>query len=93
MKAGDIVFWLIIAALIGLAFWLFRGSPTTESAIVSVAVFVATSEMILWRRTFTMDKNTAVSFARLKNDITHVRSDVQIIKNDMGDITKMMKKR
>ena len=88
MKLEDIVFWFIIAALIGLAFWLFRGSPTTESAIISVAVFVATSEMLLWRKMFEVEKKTAVSFAWLKSDVTHIKSEVGAIKNDMGDITK-----
>ena len=85
----------------GFEFWLFKGSPTTESAIISVAVFVATSEILLWRKMFEVEKNTAVSFVRMKGDITniknevaHVRNDTQTIKNDMGDIKKMiMKKR
>ncbi len=86
MKAEDIAFWSIILLLIGLAFWLFKGSPTAESAIISLIVFFASSEMILWRKVFEMDKNTAVSFARLKEELKYIN-------NNLDEIKEIVKKR
>lgn len=46
-------------------------------AVISVSLFVATSELLLWEKLFSMDKNTAISFARLKHDVedTHKKLD------------------
>lgn len=86
MKAEDIAFWIIILILIGLAFWLFKGSPTTENAIISLIVFFVSSEMILWRKMFEIDKNTAVSFVRLKEEIKYMN-------NNLNEIKEIVKKK
>lgn len=96
----DIVFWLLIAAIVGIALWLLHGSPPVDNALITVAMFVATSEMMLWRKLFSLDKKTAVSFTRMgndisniKNDIHTIKSDVHAIKNEVGDIRKIMIKK
>lgn len=86
MKAEDIAFWFIILLLIGLAFWLFKGSPTAENAIISLIVFFVSSEMILWRKVLEVDKNTAVSFA-------HVKAELKYINKNLDEIKEIVKKK
>ena len=69
IKIEDIIFWIIILAIIALAIWLLAGSPTDTSAIVALVAFVAASEILLWKALFKIDKKTTVGFMRLKNDL------------------------
>ncbi|MBI2628976.1 hypothetical protein HYW74_02745 [Candidatus Pacearchaeota archaeon] len=69
IKLEDIVFWLLIIAMIAIAFWLLSGSPPEENALITITIFVATSELLIWRKIMSMDKNTAVSFIKLRKDI------------------------
>ena len=69
VRTEDIVFWIIIFLMIALAIWLLSGSPTDTSAIVALAVFVASSELLIWRNLFNMDKKTATGFENLRGDI------------------------
>jgi len=78
IKLEDIVFWILIAGIIAVALWLFHDSPPETSALIAIAIFIATSELLIWKKIFTMDKNTAVSFIRLKNDMN---KDFTQIKN------------
>ena len=69
IKFEDIIFWLLIAGIIAIALWLLHGSPTEVNAIIAVAIFVATSEILLWKTFFNIDKRTSVSFEKVKNTI------------------------
>ena len=81
IKFEDIMFFIIIGLLIFIALWLLSGSPTITTTIISVVIFVATSEMLLWKKIFSMDKNTAISFVRLKNDINNIDKKLEDIKD------------
>ena len=52
--------------------WLLKGSPTLENAVITIGLFIISSELMLWKKYFEIDKNTAVSFMRLKNDISNI---------------------
>ncbi|MBU1136483.1 MAG: hypothetical protein ABIG37_00590 [Nanoarchaeota archaeon] len=80
MKLEDIVFWFLILGIIAIALWMLHGSPTEASAIIAVSVFVATSEILIWKTIFEkdksifinfekLDKKTSISFEKLKNEI------------------------
>lgn len=84
VKIDDIVFWILIFAAFGVILWLLHGSPTLENGLVSIGLFLLSSQLFLWRKYFEMDKNTAVSFVRLKSDIGLLKSGVGILKNDTG---------
>lgn len=92
VKVEDVVFWILIAAIVGLAFWLLLGSPTIESGLVSLALFVAGSELLIWRKVFSVDKNTAVGFVKVKGELTTIRHDLDIIKNNLNDIKNLISK-
>ena len=65
IKLDDIIFWVLIVLIIGVAIWLLLGSPTDTSAIIAVAVFVATSEILLWKAFFKIDKKTSIGFEKI----------------------------
>jgi len=70
-KIDDIVFWILILAAIGVIVWLLSGSPTTESALVAIGLFIISSEIFLWKKYFEIDKNVTVSFVKLRSDINN----------------------
>ena len=88
MKISDIVFWLIIAGIIGIALWLLSGSPTEIGAIIGIATFVGASEILLWKALFQVDKRTAVGFIKMKSDLENKHED---IKRELLEIKGMMK--
>jgi len=72
LKIEDIVFWILILATVAVILWLLKGSPTLENAVITIGLFIISSELMLWKKYFEIDKNTAVSFMRLKNDISNI---------------------
>lgn len=83
LKAEDIVFFIVIGLIIFVAIWLLRGSPTLVGAIVSVAIFAATSDILLWRKLFEVDKNTSNGFNKVKHDFEIVRNDMKYFRREM----------
>lgn len=68
LKIEDIIFWILILAVATILLWLLKGSPSLESTLITIGLFIIGSEMLLWRKILTIDKNTALSFIKLKND-------------------------
>ena len=85
LKFEDIVFFIVIGLIVFVVLWLLNGSPTLNSAIVSVGAFVASSEILLWRKLFSIDKNTAISFVKLKNYIKNLDIRLDEIKKGTSD--------
>ena len=81
LKVEDILFFIIIALMIFVALCLLKGSPTLMTAIISVALFAASSDLLLWRKLFEVDKNAAVAFTKLKSDIGNINNKLEDIKN------------
>ena len=84
LKIYDIVFFILIGLIIFIALWLLFGSPTLVVAFVFVAIFFASSELMIWRKIFEMDKNTAIGFMKVKNNL-------DFIKNKLCDIEELIK--
>jgi len=81
IKIEEIVFWIIIFAIIALAIWLLSGSPTDTSAIAALAAFVAASEILIWKTLFSIDKKTTTGFMKLKNDLDNKHNELKLIMN------------
>lgn len=79
LKIEDIVFWVLILATIVVLLWLLKGSPTLENAVITIGLFIISSELMLWKKYFEIGKNTAVSFMRLKNDISNISKKLDVI--------------
>lgn len=83
----DIMFWIIMAGLLGLALWMLSGSPTEIGAIMGIMGFVGASEIMLWKHLFKIDnkaslklsniqKNTTISFLKVKQDIEKMQINI-----------------
>jgi len=65
----DILFWIIIAFIIGILIWMLSGSPTIEGALISLGGAIISSELLLWKRFYSIDKRTTIGFIKIRNDI------------------------
>jgi len=81
IKIEDIVFWFIILLMVALAIWLISGSPTDTNAIIALTVFVAASELLLWKNLFSIDKKTAISFEKVKSRFDKIDYQLKEIKS------------
>lgn len=85
MKIEDILFWIIMMLIIGLAIWKIVGSPTDTATLIAVTLFIASSEILIWKAIFSADKKTAVGFEKIK-------SKLDIIDNKLNNIQLLIKK-
>ena len=69
IKIEDIIIWVAILLTIGVALWMLHGSPTESSAIIAIALFAATSELLIWKKIFQIENKAAVGFIKIKNDM------------------------
>jgi len=81
MKIEDVIFWILIAVVVGIAIWLLSGSPTLETALISITLFVAGSEILIWRKIFSVDKDTTVGFVKVRKDLEIIKSELKDMKN------------
>ena len=81
LKIEDIIFLILIAIIIGIAIWLLFGSPTLETGLISLALFVAGSELLIWRKIFSVDKNSAIGFVKVKGELNIIKNELKDIKN------------
>ncbi len=79
-KPKDILFWILILAAIGIAVWLLVGSPTIEQGLLMITIFIATSEILLWKKIFSVDKKTVISFEKVKSGFDKIDYQLNEIK-------------
>jgi len=89
MKIEDIIFWLLIIAVIGVIIWMLSGSPPLENSLLMISIFIATSELLLWKALFKIDKKTALGFEKIKKSMNNNYSQ---IKNHLNKIEDSLKK-
>ena len=90
IRIEDIVFWILIIAIIATALWLLSGSPPESDALISLTISIAVSELLLWKALFKIDKRTLVGFIKVGNDLNIKYSE---IKNELNEIKYLIKKR
>ncbi len=78
LKIEDIMFWILIAAIVAIAIWLLSGSPDLENALITIGLFIIGSEILLWRKLFSIDKNTAVGFVKVNSDLKEIKNLINI---------------
>lgn len=69
IKIEDIIFWLIMLFIIIVAFWMLHGSPMDSSAIISIGLAFASSELLLWKKYYETERKTALGFMRIGKDM------------------------
>ena len=85
IKFEDIMFWIVITGMIGIALWMLSGSPTEVGAIVGIITFAAVSDMLIWRKVFSIDKNTTIGFMKVKHSME--KNHLEII-NKLDNMNK-----
>ncbi len=86
VKIEHILFWILILIIVGLLIWLAFGSPEFESSLIAIGIFVAGSEILLWRAFFSIDKRTSIGFERVKLDFERVNDKLGGIENDVNEM-------
>jgi len=89
MKIEDIIFWLIMILVVGVAVWKMVGSPTDTATLIAIALFIAGSEILIWKALFNMDKKTAIGFEKIKNNMNNKFLDIN---NKLDNIHLLIKK-
>jgi len=78
-KVEDYAFWIFLLAALAIVLWFFHGSPTVEQALLSLTILIITSEFMLWKKYFEIDKRTALSFMRFGHDIKDIKVSLSSI--------------
>ena len=97
VRVEDIVFWILITSIIGISIWLAFGSPLFESSLIAIMIFVATSEILLWKTLFsfdiknadrihTIENKTSLGFEKVRSDIRDVNTKLSNIEKDISEI-------
>ncbi len=96
IKFEDILFWILILAIVAIIIWKLHGSPTDTGTIVGIGTFLISSEALIWKaifnndkktslKLFEMDKKTAISFIKIKNEMNNrfdkIEDKLNIINN------------
>jgi len=81
VKLEDILFWIFIIIIIGTALWLLSGSPPGINVIISIGLAVAGSELIIWKKIFSIEKNTSIGFMKVKQDLEKIKGKLNNIEN------------
>ncbi|MBU3907315.1 MAG: hypothetical protein KKA64_03635 [Nanoarchaeota archaeon] len=89
MRIENIIFWILITAIIAVAIWMLAGSPPTENGLLMITLFVATSELLLWKTLFQIDKKTAIGFEKIRNNISNKFLGVD---NKLNEIKSLIRK-
>ncbi|MDP3026690.1 MAG: hypothetical protein Q8N63_03205 [Nanoarchaeota archaeon] len=88
LKIEDIMFWILIALIVGMAIWKLIGSPTDTASLISLALFVAGSEVLIWKSIFKIDKNTSLGFMKVKHDLDLMENKIM---NKLNNIENRIK--
>ncbi len=84
VKLENILFWIFIAITVGTALWLLSGSPPEISAIITIGLSVAGSELLIWKSLFKIDKNTAVGFVKIKGELNNINYKLNEISDKLS---------
>ena len=76
IKIEDIILGMLIMAIVAIALWLLSGSPPETDALIALALFVAASELLIWRNMFSIDKKTTVGFMNVKHNADKIRFEI-----------------
>jgi len=57
---------------IGIFLLIITNSPIEVDSLISLTLFVAASELLIWKYLFKIDKDTSVAFAKIKEKLNHI---------------------
>ena len=96
----DITILIAIAIVVWIAIWKLIGSPTDTAALISVALFIATLGLGLWKKSYLVEKEAELGFMKvkgelnlIKNNLNYIREDIDSINNKLLNIENLIKKK
>mgnify|MGYP000111971372 CR=1 FL=1 len=84
--ATDIAFFITLGLALFVILWMLHGSPTTEIALITIGLFIVSSHVFLWRKYFSFDKNTSISFLHLKHDMQAIKAQLERMDNRLSNV-------
>ncbi len=97
IKIEDIMFWILITAIIAVAIWLLIGSPPLENGLLMIVIFVAGSEILLWKALFKIDNKTSTGFIKIRNELANLgknfNNKLDSLDNKLNSIDSLIRKR
>ena len=97
VKLEDILIWIFIAIAIGAALWLLHGSPPEIDAVVAVGIAIGGSELLIWKKLFSVENKTSLSFLKLRSDIDkrfmHIENNFEKINIQLNSIENKLRRK
>ena len=84
IKIEDIVFWILIALAIAIVVWKLFGSPSDVATLMSFALFIVGSEILLWKALFSIEKKTACGFMKIKYETQSMKKEINSNLNQLN---------
>ncbi|MDP2947181.1 MAG: hypothetical protein Q8N88_03625 [Nanoarchaeota archaeon] len=77
IKIEDVVLWIVILMIIGIGIYLLivTNSPIEVDSLISLTLFVAASELLIWRYLFLMDKKASIAFVKIKEKLNNIEKN------------------
>lgn len=79
IKAGDMIFWFVIIIITAIVIWKMFSLSIDNSTLMIILILIVMSEILLWKAVFNMDKNTAVGFIHIRNDISNINNKLDTL--------------
>ena len=76
IRIEDIVFWILVFATISVMIWKLFGSPTDIGTIMGVGTFLLTSEILIWKKIFSIESKTAIGFIKVKHNLESMENRI-----------------
>jgi len=104
VKVESVVFWILMLTVIGILIWLAFGSPEFERSLIAIGIFVASSEIMLWKTLFNfdnknferfseIDKKTSLGFEKVRSDFRVMDGRLVGIEKSVGEIRDILRKK
>ncbi len=89
------MFWIVVLLTLLVILWKLNGSPSDFATIVSVGIFLLTTEILTWKKIFSIEKDTFIGFMKVKHDIDKFRIEINSrfdnIENKLNEIFNIIR--
>ena len=82
---------VIIAGMIAIVLWLLAGSPTEIGAIIGIGTFAAASDILIWKKVFSVENKTSIEFMKVKHDLELMENRINSRFDKIEDMLKKIK--
>ena len=76
IKIEDIIFWILVFATIAVIIWKLVGSPTDMGTIIGIGSFILSSEILIWKKIFSIESKTTIGFMKVKHNLKLMENNI-----------------